>query len=146
MNAAKFATDRTRRIAAWMAALTLAGAAFAATGQEVTVALAGANEIPPVATQASGIGTIKVGADRSVVVRVAVSGMLPTVAHIHEAPAGANGPIIVPLVKGADNAWTAPAGTTLSDAQLAAFKAGNLYFNIHSEAYRSGEIRGQIKP
>lgn len=52
----------------------------------------------------------------------------------------------MPLVKGADNAWTTPPGTKLTEAQLAAFKAGNLYFNIHSEAHRSGELRGQIKP
>jgi hypothetical protein len=129
-----------------VAILTVAGWACVAAAQEVSVALAGANEIPPVTTQASGTGTIKVGADRSVTVRVTVSGMAPTVAHIHEAPAGANGPIVVPLVKGADNVWTAPGGTALTEAQFAAFKAGNLYFNIHSEAFRSGEIRGQIKP
>ncbi len=39
-----------------------------------------------------------------------------------------------------------PAGTTLSDADYASFKAGNLYVNIHTEANKGGEIRGQLKP
>jgi hypothetical protein len=72
--------------------------------------------------------------------------MSVTVAHIHEAVAGANGPIVVPLIKTADNVWSVPPGTRLTDAQYESYKAGNLYFNFHSEAHRSGEIRGQIKP
>ena len=139
-------TTGAQRKLAWGVAMLAAGIAMAASAQEVAVPLRGSNEIPPVTTPASGTGTINVAADRSVTVRVTISGMTPTVAHIHEAPAGAIGPIIVPLAKGADNVWAVPPGTTLTDAQFAAFKAGNLYFNIHSEAYRSGEIRGQIKP
>jgi hypothetical protein len=135
-----------RRVVASGLAMFLAGIACAAFGQDVTVPLSGANEIPPVTTSASGTGFIAVAADRSVTVRVSINGMTPTVAHIHEAAAGSNGAIIVPLVKGADGVWTTPPGTKLTDAQFAAFKAGNLYFNIHSEAFRSGEIRGQIKP
>jgi hypothetical protein len=89
---------------------------------------------------------IAVGADRSVIGNVTITGMTVTVAHIHDAAAGANGPIIVPLTRTADNVWSVPAGTRLTDAQYESYKAGNLYLNIHSEAHRSGEIRGQIKP
>jgi hypothetical protein len=77
---------------------------------------------------------------------VTINGMSPTVAHIHEGPPGANGPIIIPLAKTADNAWSLAPGARLTDAQYESFKAGNLYFNVHSEAQRGGEIRGQIKP
>jgi len=39
-----------------------------------------------------------------------------------------------------------PAGAKLTDDQYKAFKAGNLYVNVHSDANKSGEIRGQLKP
>ena len=39
-----------------------------------------------------------------------------------------------------------PLGTKLSQAQEAAYKAGQLYVNVHSDAHKDGEIRGQINP
>ena len=117
-----------------------------AVAQEVKVTLSGSQEIPPATTSGSGTGVISVGADMAVSGTITVTGFAPTVAHIHEAPAGANGPIVVPLVKTGDNVWSIPPGTKLTQAQFDAFKAGHLYYNVHSEAYRGGEIRGQIKP
>ena len=117
-----------------------------ASAQEVKVTLSGGQEIPPVTTAASGIGTFVVGEDRSVSGSVTISGMVVTVAHVHEAAAGSNGPIIIPLTKTSDTVWVVPPGAKLTDAQYASYKAGNLYYNFHSEAYRSGEIRGQIRP
>ena len=90
--------------------------------------------------------TITVNADKTVTGNATIAGMAVTVAHIHEATAGTNGAIIIPLVKTADNVWSLPPGARLSDSQYESYKAGKLYFNIHSEAHRSGEIRGQIKP
>jgi hypothetical protein len=117
-----------------------------AVAQEVKVTLSGQNEIPPVTSPASGTGTLTVDADKSVSGGVNVSGMTATVAHIHEAAAGSNGPIVIPLTKSSETVWVVPPGTKLTDAQFESYKAGRLYFNIHSEAHRSGEIRGQIKP
>ena len=51
-----------------------------------------------------------------------------------------------PLEQDRDNVWSVPAGTRLTDAQFESFKAGTLYFNVHSDAYKGGEVRGQIKP
>jgi hypothetical protein len=48
--------------------------------------------------------------------------------------------------KTADGVWTIPAGAKLNDAQFQSFKDGNLYVNVHSAAFRGGEIRGQLKP
>ena len=118
-----------------------AGAAFAA---DIKVTLSGANEIPPVTTSASGGGTITVGDDRSVSGSVGTTGVAGTAAHIHEGAAGKNGPVIVPLTKEGDN-YKVPAGAKLTEAQMASFKAGNLYVNVHSAAHPNGEIRGQLK-
>jgi hypothetical protein len=127
-------------------AALLAAHALCAWAQEVRVVVGGNQEIPPVTTAASGSGTLTVNTDRTVAGGVTVNGMSPTVAHIHEGPPGANGPIIIPLVKTADNVWSLAPGARLTDSQYESFKAGNLYFNVHSEAHRGGEIRGQIKP
>ncbi len=126
-----------------MLVVALGGVASAA---DVKVMLSGAQEVPPVTTSASGSGTITVGDDMSISGSVTTTGVAGTAAHIHMAAAGQNGSVIVPLTKSGDNGWAVPAGTKLTDAQFAAFKAGNLYINVHSDANKGGEIRGQIKP
>jgi hypothetical protein len=126
--------------------LLLAGYSGPVLSDEIKVTLSGNQEIPPVTTSASGTGTFNVGEDKSVSGKVTITGLAVTVAHIHEAPAGSNGPIIIPLTKTSDTVWVVPADAKLTDAQYASYKAGSLYYNFHSEAHRSGEIRGQIKP
>ncbi|NND90329.1 MAG: CHRD domain-containing protein [Granulosicoccus sp.] len=69
----------------------------------------------------------------------------PTMAHIHSGDANSTGPVVITLVGNADGSvWTAPADATLDTAQLALFDAGELYFNVHTEANSTGELRGQI--
>jgi hypothetical protein len=117
-----------------------------ASAADIKVMLSGSQEMPPVTTSATGSGTITVGDDKSVSGSVTTTGVSGTAAHIHMAAAGANGPVIVPLTKSGDNGWAVAPGAKLTDAQYEAFKAGNLYLNVHSEANKGGEIRGQIKP
>ena len=112
----------------------------------VAVNLSGAQEVPPVTTQAAGSGTITVSEDKSVSGSVTTSGVAGLAAHIHVGAAGKNGPVIIPLTKTADNVWSVPAGAKLTDAQYDSYKAGDLYVNVHSAAHKSGEIRAQIKP
>ena len=129
-------------------ALLLSCSAYGAstTGAVIRVNLSGSEEVPPATTSASGVGVFSVADDRTLTASVTTSGVVVTVAHIHEAPAGKNGPIIIPLVQSSENVWSVPPGVKLTDAQYASYMAGNLYFNMHSVAYRGGEIRGQIKP
>lgn len=108
--------------------------------------LTGAQEVPPVSTNATGSANIKVAADGAVMGKVMTSGINSTAAHIHMAPAGQNGPVVVPLTKSGDSAYTVPAGAKLTAAQLEAYKSGSLYVNVHSSAHKDGEIRAQLKP
>jgi CHRD domain len=134
------------RVALVAATALFVGHSASALSDEVKVMLSGAQEIPPVSTAASGVGMVQVGADKSIRGEVTPTGVQATMAHIHLAPAGKNGPIIIPLVKTSDNVWSVPAGAKLTDDQYSAYKAGDLYFNVHSAAHKPGEIRGQIKP
>ena len=127
-------------------AAALAASFGVAQAEDVSVKLTGAEEVPAVTTEASGAGKISIGADKSVKGSVQTKGIVGTVAHIHEAPAGKNGPPIITLQKSGDDTWTVPEGSKLTDAQYASFKAGNLYVNVHSAEHKPGEIRAQLKP
>jgi hypothetical protein len=112
-------------------------------GEQIT--LAGSNEVPPVTTSASGTGTVTIKPDGSVSAHITVTGMTATASHIHEGAAGANGPVVVPFAKSGDNVFDAPAGAKLTEAQMASYKAGKLYVNVHSAANPGGEVRAQLK-
>jgi hypothetical protein len=130
-----------------MAAATVFAAALGvANAEDVSLNLTGAQEVPAVTTSATGSGKISIAADKTVTGSVKTKGIVGTAAHIHEAPAGKNGPPIITLTKSGDDTWTVPEGSKLTDAQYASFKAGNLYVNVHSAEHKPGEIRAQLKP
>jgi hypothetical protein len=131
-----------------IAAAVISVAAYSgmAFGDQVKVTLGGDQEVPAVKTSASGGGTITINADMSVSGSVTTTGLAGTAAHIHNAATGKNGPVIVPLTKSGDNAWSVPAGAKLTGDQYKAYKAGDLYVNVHSAENKGGEIRGQLKP
>jgi hypothetical protein len=112
----------------------------------VKVMLSGDQEVPAVKTSASGSGTITVKDDMSVSGSVTTTGVTGTAAHIHMGGMGKNGPVAVPLTKSGDAGWSVAAGAKLTADQYKAYKAGELYVNVHSDANKGGEIRGQIKP
>jgi len=128
-----------------LAALLAAGSQLA-YGTDVKVVLTGDQEVPAVTTAAKGTGTISIAADHSVTGTITTSGITGTMAHIHEAPVGKNGPPVITLTKGANNTWSVPAGAKLTDTQYQSFQAGNLYVNVHSDDHKGGEIRAQLKP
>lgn len=64
-------------------------------------------------------------------------------AHIHgPADPGANAGIVVPFT--GNVASPIKGSATLTDAQIAQLEAGKWYVNIHTEANKGGEIRGQL--
>jgi hypothetical protein len=129
-------------LAAAIVAIGACGSAVFAA--DVKVMLGGANEVPPVTTSASGEGTISIADDGAVSGSVMTKGIQATAAHIHVGAPGKNGPVAVPFTKDGDT-FKAPAGAKLNADQMKAFKAGELYVNVHSAKYPDGEIRGQLK-
>jgi hypothetical protein len=111
---------------------------------DVKINLSGDREVPPVTTMAAGSGVIKINKDMSVSGSVTTTGIAGTMAHIHVGKAGVNGPVAVTLLKNGDNGWTVPPDAKLTDAQYQAYRAGDLYINVHTEAHKGGEIRGQL--
>jgi len=128
-------------------ALAVSGAySSIALSADVKVAMSGDQEVPAVTTAAKGSGTVMIGDDMSVKGSITTTGVAGTAAHIHMAAAGKNGPVIVPMTKSGDAGWTFAPDAKLNADQMKAFKAGDLYINVHSAANPNGEIRGQLKP
>lgn len=135
-----------RKILAFLVPLALAACAgMMPGGNSIKVNLTGNEEVPPLSVAGSGSGAISIGADGSVAGSVTTTGVEGTMAHIHMGARGANGPVIVPLTKSGDT-YSVPAGAKLNEAQMQAFKAGNLYVNVHTARNKGGEVRGQLQP
>jgi CHRD domain-containing protein len=124
----------------------VAGGLSAAYATDVAVKLSGDQEVPATTSSATGVGTIVIKNDKSVSGSIKTTRIEGTVAHIHLAEPGKNGPPIITLNKTADNTWSVPDGSKLTDDQYKAFKDGNLYVNVHSAEHKGGEIRTQLKP
>ncbi len=111
--------------------------------------LDGSNSVPRVNSVAGGRAAITLDlASGALVVQARVAALDDaTVAHVHEAYAGDNGPVTAGLAKDPmDSGRWFVEDATLNAAGLEAFAAGRLYVNIHSPANPAGEIRGQILP
>ncbi|MCB2022138.1 MAG: CHRD domain-containing protein [Burkholderiaceae bacterium] len=126
------------------AALLLAAGSGLAWAEELK--LSGVQEVPPVTTSAAGTGSITIAADGAVSGSVTTTGVAGTMAHIHVAAMGKNGPVIIPLTKTGDGVWSVPPGAKLNLEQMKSYQAGELYVNVHSDAHKGGEVRAQLKP
>ncbi|OGX89091.1 hypothetical protein BEN47_08170 [Hymenobacter lapidarius] len=115
----------------------------------VSAAFSGAQEVPAVATAATGnfAGTFD-RATRELRFTVTYSGLTPTAGHLHTGAPGANGAVFLPFPfnNAASTGFESPInGTTiLSPAQATALLAGGVYANLHTAATPSGEIRANL--
>jgi hypothetical protein len=156
-----------------LATLVLPGWAPGATagddgnGRKFEARLTGEQEVttPPggVDTETRGKAEFKFNRDRNELrFELEVKdGERVTQAHIHCAPAGSNGPIIIFLGGFHDRGWDVDGDwigdATATDANITntacgatlaeiaeAMAAGNTYANVHTTANPGGEVRGQI--
>ena len=136
-----------KQILALVASLAMAACASMTSSGSSTVnlTLSGTEEVPPISVSGSGTGSFTIGSDGSVAGSVSTTGVQGTAAHIHQGARGQNGPVIVPLSKNGDT-YAAAAGAKLTEAQMQAFKAGNLYVNVHTAQNKGGEVRAQLRP
>ncbi len=132
-----------------------------------TAHLTGKNEVSPVETKAIGQAIFQLNMDGTELSYTLIVANIENVlmSHIHIAPVGVNGPVVVwlypssappMLISGVSNGilakgvitgenLTGPlAGMTLTDL-VDQLQSGNAYVNVHTSQNPGGEIRGQIK-
>ena len=111
-----------------------------------TAILSGANEVPPVVTEATGMAVLVIDQEdgdlNAVPLHVEFSGLssAQTAAHIHQAPAGLNGAAIFVVPMGDLVNTTVPFDLPM----MANLISDGLYLNVHSAEFPGGEIRGQF--
>jgi len=114
------------------------------------VYLSGANSVPVADPDGYGVAAISVDpTTNTVTFDVAVAGItLPaTAAHIHKGAAGENGPVVVPAngapdANGMQNSTSDAVDAALIQDILA--NPAGYYYNVHTEDFPNGAIRGQL--
>jgi hypothetical protein len=115
-----------------------------AAGISGSAILNGDQEVPPITTNAKAFGFATTNASMdSITYLVAYKGVDPISAHIHQAPAGTSGPVMIPLNLVAPGIYSGK--SIIGEDQLTSLLKDELYFNIHSANNPGGEIRGQIQ-
>jgi hypothetical protein len=122
--------------------VALAGPAFA---DKMKATLDGASEVPANTTAGKGAADIDFDpATKKLSWKLTYSGLTgpATMAHFHgPAEAGKNAGVAVPITPATSGS---EGSATLTDAQVADLMAGKYYVNVHTEANKGGEIRGQV--
>jgi hypothetical protein len=116
-------------------------------GKAFTIVLTGEAETPAGDPVATGSATVRMRAGQGqVCYRIAAAHLPPAVAaHIHQAPAGAAGNVVVPLKTPNANGQSsgcAAAKRSLVASMLA--KPANFYVNVHTSEFPGGAVRGQL--
>lgn len=139
------------RITVCAAALFASSGVSQGTMINVFVEMNGANEVPPVSTDATGTlsGVLDTNAltfSFSWDITDALNGT-PTVAHFHRALAGQNGAVVFDIGTPAGGPpWPLQGNLVwnMTSQDVDDLLAGMIYVNFHTEAHPGGEIRGQL--
>jgi hypothetical protein len=108
----------------------------------VPFSMDGDQEVPPSGSAATGSCTADLSADATALqIDCTHDVAAPTEAHLHQAPAGEEGPVVHTFASPASPISEA---VPVGPVEVAAFAARHLYVNIHSTDAAEGEIRGQI--
>lgn len=133
------------------AAVAAAMLATTAAAQQVpitkfTVQLSGDEEVTPGDPDGSGTASIRINTrSNQLCYTLRVRGIEPaTAAHIHEAPAGSAGPVVVELK--APTGGSSSGCVKMSNEELLEILAEpeDYYVNVHNEPYPGGALRGQL--
>ncbi len=135
---------RTSLLGAVFAIGTLTAASAATIDFHAT--MNGKSEVPPTTSAGSGdvLATLDT-ASKTLTYTMTYMGLTgpATAAHFHgPAEPGANAGVVVPIGTNPPSPTTGTA--TLTDAQIKDLEAGKWYANVHTEANKAGEIRGQM--
>ena len=160
------------------AAMLVAATGAGAQSVQLQARLDQAQEVPPSGSPATGFGTLLYNASAGTInVTLSFQGLTGTTvpvgagnapAHVHLAPPGVNGPIVIPLI-GVSTGVTffnnyvrsftfaellsigvTAANVTSLEGELNRLvgtpqgTAANLYFNVHTTTFGGGEIRGNL--
>ncbi len=133
--------------AALAIALPLVPAGATTTTTELAAELNGANEVPP--ADPNGVGDAFVFGTptdpMALCYVLIVDNIRPAqAAHIHRAPVGVNGPVVVPLRAPSDG--DSAACVQVRPRLVARILANpqNFYVNVHNRPFPDGAIRGQL--
>lgn len=106
--------------------------------------LSGDNEVPPVETMASGEGAFTLQTVNGSLRGAFITNNIDSnAAHIHQAPAGENGDVVLAL-DATENGYQVPTETALTDELIGIMLDDGHYVNVHSDAFPDGELRDQI--
>ena len=122
--------------------------AVAAGGRPFVADLAGAQEVPPADPDGSGTAwlTLNPGTGEVCWVIFVEDIALPaSAAHIHDAPAGVNGPVDIGLSGPDATGWASGCTSADRDQILDIIKHPDEYYvNVHNSEYPGGAVRGQL--
>ena len=129
-----------------LTALVMTAPTAFAENVNLKASLKAADSIPP--NNSNGTGSLQATydtANKQLTYTVTYSGLTgnATAAHFHgPADPGKTAGVVVPVQGSVASPIKGTA--TLTDAQAADLLAGKWYFNVHTEANKPGEIRGQV--